>query len=195
MTELVTNLASGFESIVGAQERLDSVASSSQRRSQQALDLIKREQAEREKDRLKLQAEIDTLRATLKDQMEVSREALSALENTRRELQEERDQSRALQTELLASRRQSHSQAGPSHVQSRPTVPMPDLADRLRARLQTAEDQLTQQSTQPTGDASPSAPPLAAEPWSFHSLYRKQCQRRPITHFQSILNLVNLLCS
>ena len=44
---------------------------------------------------------------------------------------------------------------------------MPDLTDRLCARLQTAEDQLTQQSTQPTGDASPSAPPLAAEPWSF----------------------------
>ena len=96
VTELVTNLASGFESIVGAQERLGSVASSSQRRSQQALDLIKREQAEWEKDRLKLQAEIDSLRATLKDQMEVSREALSALENTRRELQEERDQSRSL---------------------------------------------------------------------------------------------------
>ena len=99
--------------------------------------------------------------------MEVSREALSALENTRRELQEERDQSRSLQSELLASRIQSHAQAGPSHVQSRPTVPMPDLADRLRARLQTAEDQLTQQSTQQKGDASPSAPPLAAEPWSF----------------------------
>ena len=89
VTELVTNLASGFESIVGAQERLGSVALSLQRRSQQALDLIRREQAEREKDKLKLQAEIDALRATLKNQMEVSREALSALENTKRELQEE----------------------------------------------------------------------------------------------------------
>ena len=124
------------------------MASSSQRRSQQALDLIRREQAAREKDRLSLQAEIDTLRATLKDQMEVSREALSALENTRRELQEERDQSRSLQSELLASRRQSHAQAGPSHVQSRPTVSMPDVTDRLRARMQIVENQLTQQSTQ-----------------------------------------------
>ena len=162
----MTNLASGFETMVEAHERLGSVASSSQRRSQQALDLIKKEQAAREKDRLSFQAEIDALRATLTDQMEVSREALSALENTRRELQEERDQSRSLQTELLASRKQSHSQAGPSHVQSRPTVPMPDLADRLRARLQTAEDQLTQQSTHQKGDASPSARPLAAESWS-----------------------------
>ena len=36
VTELVTNLASGFESIVGAQEQLGSVASSSQRQNQQA---------------------------------------------------------------------------------------------------------------------------------------------------------------
>ena len=43
----------------------------------------------------------------------------------------------------------------------------PELTDRLRAHLQTAEDQLTQQSTQQKGDASPSASPLAAEPWSF----------------------------
>ena len=104
-TRLMTNLASGFETMVEAQEQLGSVASSSQRQSQQALDLIRREQAEREKDRLKLQAEIDALRTTLKDQMEVSREALSALENTRKELQEERDQSRSLQNELLESRR------------------------------------------------------------------------------------------
>ena len=167
VTKLVTNLASGFESMVEAHEQLGSVASSSQQRSQQALDLIRKEQAAREKDRFSLQAEIDALRATLKDQMEVSREALSALENTKKELQEERDQSRSLQNELLISRRQFHSQTGPSHVQSRPTVPMPDVSDRLRARLQTAKDQLTQQSTQQKGDPSPSAPPLAAEPWSF----------------------------
>ena len=37
VTKLVTNLASGFESIVDAHEQLGSVASSSQRRSQQAL--------------------------------------------------------------------------------------------------------------------------------------------------------------
>ena len=108
-TELMTNLASGFESMVEAHEQLGSVAPSSQRQSQQALDLIRREQAKREKDRLKLQAEIDALRATLKDQMEVSREALSALKNTRRELQEECDQSRSLQNELLVSCRQSHA--------------------------------------------------------------------------------------
>ena len=59
VTKLVTNLASGFESMVEAQEQLGSVASSSQRQSQQALDLIRKEQAAREKDRLKLQAEID----------------------------------------------------------------------------------------------------------------------------------------
>ena len=85
------------------------MASSLQRQSQQALDLIRREQVERKKDRLSLQAEIDALRAILRDQMEVLREALSALENTRRELQEERDQSRSLQNELLISRKQSHS--------------------------------------------------------------------------------------
>ena len=62
------------------------MASSLQRRSQQALYLIRCEQAEREKDRLKLQAEIDALRTTLKDQMEVSREALSTLEDTKKEL-------------------------------------------------------------------------------------------------------------
>lgn len=102
---MVTNLASSFESMVEAQEQLGSVASSSQRQSQQALDLIRREQNEQEKDRLKLQEEIDTLRAALKDQMEVSREALYTLENTRKELQEEREQSRSLQLELLTSRR------------------------------------------------------------------------------------------
>ena len=90
-TVLMTNLASGFETMVEAHEQLGSVASSSQRQSQQALDLIRKEQAAREKDRISLQVEIDPLCATLKDQMEVSREALSALENTSRELQEERD--------------------------------------------------------------------------------------------------------
>ena len=44
---------------------------------------------------------------------------------------------------------------------------MPDVTDRLRARMQTTENQPTQQSTQQKGDASPSAPPLAAEPRSF----------------------------
>ena len=42
VTKLMTNLASGFESMVDAQEQLGSVASSSQRQSQQALDLIRR---------------------------------------------------------------------------------------------------------------------------------------------------------
>ena len=111
------------------------MASSSQRQSPQALDLIRKEQAKREKDRLKLQEEIDALRATLKDQMEVLREPLSALENTRKELQEECDQSCSLYKELLESRRQSHTQEGPSHVKSRPIVSMPDVTNRLRARL------------------------------------------------------------
>ena len=52
-------------------------------------------------------------------------------------------------------------------MQSRLTVSMPDLTDRLRARLQMIEEQLNQQSTQQKGDATPSAPPLAAEPWTF----------------------------
>ena len=63
----MTNLASGFESIVDAHDQSGSVALSSQRQSQQALDLIRKEQAAREKDRISLQAEIDALRATLKD--------------------------------------------------------------------------------------------------------------------------------
>ena len=82
-------------------------------------------------------------------------------------MQEERDQSRSLQRELLESRRQSHAQAGPSNVQSRPTVSMPDVTDRLHARIQTAENYLTQQSTHQKGDVTPNAPPLPAAQWSF----------------------------
>ena len=44
---------------------------------------------------------------------------------------------------------------------------MLDVTDRLRARIQTAENELTQQSTQQKGDVTPSAPPLPARQWSF----------------------------
>ena len=44
---------------------------------------------------------------------------------------------------------------------------MPDVTDRLRARMQTTDNQPTQQSTQQKGDVTPSAPPLPAGQWSF----------------------------
>ena len=48
-------------------EAIDSVATSSKRRSEEALELVRRERAEREKERQQFMKEIETLRAALKD--------------------------------------------------------------------------------------------------------------------------------
>ena len=118
MTQAVLNLASGFETLAGSQEHLDSVASSSQRRSKHALELVRRERAEREQSRRQFEEEISALRATLRDQLGVSKEAIAVAEQTKRELQAVRERSQALEAELLAFRRESHALASTSHMLS-----------------------------------------------------------------------------
>ena len=55
------------------------MASSSHRRSQQALQLVERERADRALERQKFEEEIATLKSALKDQLEVSQEAIAAI--------------------------------------------------------------------------------------------------------------------
>ena len=80
MTQGVLSLASSFEILAGTQEHLDSDASSSQRRSKHALDLVRRERAKREQSRRQFEEEISALRATLRDQLGVSKEAITVAE-------------------------------------------------------------------------------------------------------------------
>ena len=54
VAESLQNLASGMETMADAQEQLGSVATSSHRRSQQALEMVQRERDEREKARKEL---------------------------------------------------------------------------------------------------------------------------------------------
>ena len=61
------------------QGRIGSVASSSHRRSQQALQLVERERADCALERQKFEKEIATLKSALKDQLEVSQEAVAAI--------------------------------------------------------------------------------------------------------------------
>ena len=90
------------------------MAASSHRRSQHTVQLVERERAARTLERQKFEEEIATLKSALKDQLEVSQEAVAAIKQVKAELQTSRDESRWWQDELCTSRLLSHSQAGPS---------------------------------------------------------------------------------
>ena len=85
------------------QGRIGSVASSSHRRGQQAVQFVERERAARVLERQKFKEEIATLKSALKDQLEVSQEAVSAIKQVKAELQTSRDESRRWQDELRTS--------------------------------------------------------------------------------------------
>ena len=70
------------------------MASSSHRRSQQAMQLVERERADRALERQKFEEEIATLKSALKDQLEVSQEAVASIKQVKAELQTSRDESR-----------------------------------------------------------------------------------------------------
>ena len=98
----------------------------------------------RELERQKFDAEISLLKAALKEQMDVSQEAVASMQQVKEELWASREESRKWQEELRHSRLMSHGQAGPSHS---PTVTSPadDQTARLTARLQRARDRLSGQ--------------------------------------------------
>ena len=73
MSQSIEGLVSGMQSLVEVHEAVDSVATSSKRRSEEAPELVRKERAEWEKEKKQFMQEIETLRATLKDQLEVSR--------------------------------------------------------------------------------------------------------------------------
>lgn len=103
------------------------MASSSHRRSQQAVQLVECERAARALECQKFEDKIAMLKFALKDQLEVSQEAAVAIKQIKVELQTSRDESRKWQDKLRASRFLSHSQTGPSRPLGQMSIGQDDV--------------------------------------------------------------------
>ena len=106
--ETIQTLRENVSMLSEVSERAGSVASSSHRRSHQAMQLLERERQMRELERQKFDAEISLLKAALKEQMDVSQEAVSSMQQVKEELRASREESRKWQEELRHSRFMSH---------------------------------------------------------------------------------------
>ena len=101
-----------------------------ERQAEQSLEHVR---AVRAMECQKFKEENTMLKSALKDQLEVSQEAIIAIEQAKAELQTSRDESRRWHDELRESQLLSHLQAGPSEQMS---ISQDDVIARLTASIQ-----------------------------------------------------------
>ena len=93
IAETIQTLRENVSMLSEVSERAGSVASSSHRRSHQAMQLLEKERQMRELERQKFDAEISLLKAALKEQMDVSQEAIGSMQQVKEELRASREES------------------------------------------------------------------------------------------------------
>lgn len=186
--ELVEEMTQGVSLMHEVQTHVQSVATSSQLRSQQALRQVEELRKAREDDQIRHREEMDAMKKVMKEQLDIAKEAVSSMTSLRQELADSRTESRKLH-EAMRERQTSHLSAGPSQPQpsvgqtSPPVVP--PRAESMSDRLQRLEAQLSEMRPGGSGWPQPSAPPLPAESqWKFSQSLAPQPQAGDHSPFQ-----------
>ena len=152
--------------------------------------MLRVDELEREKEEMRrhYDAQIKTMREAMKEQLSVSKEAVSTINSLRRELAATQAESRKLHSELRDSK---VILAPPAGTSSKPAGPVAytDTADSLTARIARLEQQISgkigeQPAASTSGPPKPSAPPIPPQDWSFSRPLQNAPPPHQEMHFQ-----------
>ena len=187
MQKDIGSLTKGMGLLHKGQKTLHSVTSSSQQRSIAALLKVRELEQEKEEMERQFNAQIKSMQAAMREQLSISKEAVSTVNALRHELAATQAESRHLHSELHGSKVIPAPVAGPS-AKTAGYADFVDTADNLTARIQKLEQQFSGQNVgvvkaETTGRPEPSAPILPPE-WSFARPVNNAPPPHQAMHFQ-----------
>ena len=188
VSEALRRIGQGYEHILENQTTLSSATASSQCKS--AIAVLRVDELEREKEEMQrhYDAQIKTMREAMKEQLSISKEAVSTINSLRCELAVMQAESCKWHSELRDSK---VILAPPAGTSSKPAGPVAftDTADSLTAGIARLEQQISgkigeQPAASTSGLLKPSAPPIPPQDWSFSRLLQNAPPPHQEMHFQ-----------